>query len=246
MEGWIKLHRQITDHWIWKDPVKFQWWMDMLLIANHADNKICIGMQLIECKRGQTVMSLSNWAKRWKVSRDTVRNFLVLLEKDTMILHENLVNSTRITICNYDTYQTDLHDSQTQTKRKPNASQTQADINKNVKNEKTVNNEKEEGEISPSQFQKRFLLQISEVENFLKSDAAWKDIVCMQNHYSTAEIDNYIFTFTELLKSRGETEKTPNDAKSHFSNWLNKQKANNKQPSKRNLNTTVNHSAEKL
>lgn len=107
-------------------------------------------------------------------------------------------------------------------------------------------NEKEEGEISHPQFQKRFLLQISEVENFLKSDAAWKDIVCMQNHYSIAEIDNYIFTFTELLKARGETEKTPNDAKNHFTNWLNKQKANNKQPSKRNLNTTINHSDEKL
>jgi hypothetical protein len=29
--GWIKLHREIRDHWIWKDPVKYQWWTDILL-----------------------------------------------------------------------------------------------------------------------------------------------------------------------------------------------------------------------
>ncbi len=38
-------------------------------------------MRLIECNRGQTVMSLRNWADRWKVSRDTTRNFLELLKK---------------------------------------------------------------------------------------------------------------------------------------------------------------------
>jgi hypothetical protein len=235
MEGWIKLHRQITEHWIWKDPVKFQWWMDMLLMANHADNKLCIGMQLIECKRGQTVMSLTNWSKRWKVSRDTVRNFLVLLEKDTMISHENLVNSTRITICNYDTYQTDLHDSQTQSKRKANASQTRADINKNVKNDKTVNNEKKEKENFPPQIQKRFLIQISELENFLKSDAEWKNIVCMQNHITIAELENYISTFTGLLKARGEPDKSPTDAKSHFVNWFNLEKQKSKSIIKSNI-----------
>jgi len=134
MNGWISLHRKITEHWIWQDPIKFQWWIDMLLMVNHEDNKLCIGMQLIECKRGQTVMSLSNWAKRWGVSRDTARNFLVLLERDGMITTENLVKSTRITICNYEAYQTSLHAEQTPSKRKPNANQTLADINNNDNN----------------------------------------------------------------------------------------------------------------
>jgi len=121
MDGWIKLHRKITEHWIWKDPVKFQWWIDMLLMANHADVKVNIGLELYECKRGQSVLSLKSWGERWRVSKDTVRNFFVLLAKDNMIISENLQKSTRVTICNYDIYQSDLHVKQTQSKRRANA-----------------------------------------------------------------------------------------------------------------------------
>jgi hypothetical protein len=140
MDGWIKLHRKIIEHWIWKDPEKLKWWLDMLLSVNHAPTKVNVGMQLFDCDRGQSIMSLSNWAERWKVSRDTVRNFFTLLKNDGMIHTENLTKSTRITIYNYDSYQEDLHDGQTLTERKANASQTQSDTNKNEKNDKNINN----------------------------------------------------------------------------------------------------------
>jgi len=136
MEGWIKLHRQIIDHWIYKDPIKFKWWVDILFMVNHEDNKINIGFELFDCKRGQSIMSLQNWAARWNVNKDTARNFLKLLEKDGMILHENLSKTTRLTVCNYDNYQTSLHDRQTTGKRKTNARQTVSDPNKNDKNDK--------------------------------------------------------------------------------------------------------------
>ena len=120
-EGWIRMHRSIQKHWIWKDSTKLKWWIDILLTVNYDDAKVNIGYEIFDCKRGQSIMSLKNWADRWKTSKDTARNFLKLLEKDSMILHENIGKSTRITVCNYDSYQSDLHDSQTQTKRKPNA-----------------------------------------------------------------------------------------------------------------------------
>lgn len=124
MSGWIRLHRQIKDHWIWQDPVKFQWWLDLLLSANYAPAKVLIGSKLIDCDRGQTIRSLTQWAQRWHTSKDSTRNFLTLLKNDGMINTENMVKTTRITICNYDSYNTDSHDSQTQAKRKTNASQT--------------------------------------------------------------------------------------------------------------------------
>lgn len=126
MAGWIKIDRQILNHWIWSDPNKLKWWLDILLTVNYADNKVNIGNQLFECKRGQSIMSLQTWALRWNVSKDMVRNFFILLEKDKMITLENLVKTTRITVCNYEAYQGDLHDTQTQAKRKPNANQTQS------------------------------------------------------------------------------------------------------------------------
>jgi hypothetical protein len=130
MIGWIRIHRQIQEHWIWKDPVKLRWWLDILLNVNFVDSKVNIGFNLYECKRGQSIRSLQTWADRWGVSKDTARNFLMLLEKDGMILHENIGKSTRITVCNYDSYQDDLHDRQTKGKRRANAEQTQGHANK--------------------------------------------------------------------------------------------------------------------
>lgn len=140
MEGWISLHRSVQEHWLWKNPVKLQWWLDILLNVNHKDKKVNIGNDLIDCDRGQSIMSLQNWGKRWDVSKDTVRNFLKLLQKDNMILLENLSKTTRLTVCNYDKYQPQIHDDQTQSKRNPNANQTQSYPNNNVNKDKNDNN----------------------------------------------------------------------------------------------------------
>ena len=42
-KGWIKVHRQLQECWIWLDNDKFtkgQAWVDLLLFANHRDTKI--------------------------------------------------------------------------------------------------------------------------------------------------------------------------------------------------------------
>ena len=142
MEGWIMLHRKIRGHWIWDDPVKLRWWMDMLLEANHADGVVNIGMQLIDCRRGQSVRSLQGWAKRWMVSKSTVRNFFDLLKKDKMIDTENITVTTRVTILNYEDYQKVEHAKKPQRKRKANATKTQGDPNNNDNNDNNDNNEK--------------------------------------------------------------------------------------------------------
>jgi hypothetical protein len=138
--GWIKLYRSIKDHWIWQDPIKFQWWIDILISVNHSGKTINIGYDIFDCKPGQSIRSLKNWADNWNVSKDTVRNFFTLLKKDKMILTENLKKTTRLTVCNYDTYQSNLHDKQTQGKRKANDKQTQGYPNKNDKKEKNDKN----------------------------------------------------------------------------------------------------------
>ena len=141
MQGWIKLHRQVRDNWIWKDPIKFQWWIDMLMMANHADSKVNIGLELFECNRGQSILSLRSWGERWNVSKDTVRNFFVLLAKDKMIIAENMNKTTRITICNYDVYQSSLHDEQTGSRRLADNEQTVSHPNKNEENMNNENND---------------------------------------------------------------------------------------------------------
>ena len=43
MVGWIKLHRNITSHWIFKDADKFKAWISILTTVNHSENKVILG-----------------------------------------------------------------------------------------------------------------------------------------------------------------------------------------------------------
>jgi hypothetical protein len=142
-EGWIKLSRGITENWIWKDPVKLKWWLDMLINVNFKDSKVNLGNQIIECKRGQSVMSLQTWANRWIVDKNKVRNFFILLQKDKMITIENIHKSTRITICNYDSYQAIENAIKTDSKRNRNANKTESNTIEEREEEKRKKEEKE-------------------------------------------------------------------------------------------------------
>jgi len=137
--GWIKIFRSVRDHWIWKDPVKFKWWIDILLEVNHSKKTVAIGYNLFDCERGECIMSLKNWSERWNVSKTVVNNFLKMLEKDSMILIKSETVTTRITVCNYDTYQQSENGNKTQQKRNRNATETQQSTTKELKND---NNEK--------------------------------------------------------------------------------------------------------
>ena len=125
MAGWIKISRDIRSHWIWKDSDKLKWWLDILIEVNYQDAKVNIGYTLFECKRGQSLMSLQNWAKRWGVSKSVVNRFFKMLEDDKIIVTENETVTTRLTVLKYDTYQQEENASETQAKRKRNASETQ-------------------------------------------------------------------------------------------------------------------------
>jgi hypothetical protein len=216
--GWISIYRSIRYHWIWQDPVKLKWWIDILLAVNHEDKKVNIGMRLIECKRGQTVMSLRNWADRWKVSKDTTRNFFELLKKDKMIITENLINTTRLTVCNYDVYQGDLRTSQTSTEREPNESQTQADPNNKGDN---GNKREKPYPIPKNDIKEKIKKKESELKESIEPfiPIYGKDI-CNKFHLYWSEPNK------SKTKLRYEMEKTW-DVSRRLANWANRDKAFN-------------------
>lgn len=116
-QGWISLHRKIRDNWIWTDPVKLKWWLDIVMEVNHKARKVNIGLHIVDCGRGQSIRSLQGWAERWNVSKSSARHFLNLLHGDSMIILENIKISTRITVCNYDNYNNVAHARETDEKR---------------------------------------------------------------------------------------------------------------------------------
>lgn len=107
MAGWICLHRDIQEHWVFdfNEPDKALAWIDLLLLANHNENKFFIKGFLIECKRGQVAQSQLSLQKRWKMSQNKLKRFLVLLKKEGMIDFETNELTTLITICNYSAFQ---------------------------------------------------------------------------------------------------------------------------------------------
>lgn len=152
MSGWIKLHREINSHWVWSNSDYFKWWVDLLLEANHCSSKVLIKGKVYECQRGQKLYSLETWAKRWGTNKSKVRRFLELLQKDKMIEYKNETQTTRITICKYDSYQGNENESETQTKRKRNESETQTNSIKELNNINNENNEEINNTASPFSF----------------------------------------------------------------------------------------------
>ena len=146
-EGWIKLYRNIQDHWIWNDPQKLKWWLDILLLANHKENKFILGDKLMELERGEFHTSQIKLSERWGADRKTIRKFLKLLKNDEMIEIKTSEIGTTIKVSNYKDYQ-DFSEVEAPTKGTakphpaPQLSPTSLPTNNNVKNVKNDNNDK--------------------------------------------------------------------------------------------------------
>ena len=139
MSGWIKLHRSITNHWLYTEKrvfSKFEAWNDILLTVNFTDAKTIIKGSLYEVKRGQSILSLESWSKRWNWDKSKVKRFLNTLQLDEMVVIKSDTVTTRLTVCNYESYQGERTADETQMKCKRNADETQVNTIEEGKKEK--------------------------------------------------------------------------------------------------------------
>lgn len=104
-KGWIKLNRQVQDHWIWKNHEYAYAWIDLLLSVNRANTKILVDNELMVIKRGQMLTSVYKLSQRWGWSRKRTYKFILALEKDGMLRKNSTTRYTIITIVNYGKYQ---------------------------------------------------------------------------------------------------------------------------------------------
>lgn len=107
MSGWISIHRKIQNHWLWSEKPfdKRSAWIDLLLMANHKNNKFLLGNELVEVERGSFITSEYRLMDKWGWSKTKVRNFLKLLEDEKMLVKLSDRKKTTITIVNYNDYQ---------------------------------------------------------------------------------------------------------------------------------------------
>ena len=104
-KGWIKLHRQLIDHWAFEDPVILKTWIYLLLKVNHEDKKILLGGDLVTVKTGQTITSIRQLAAIIGCSRRKMSNILKMFEKDGMITTQTIKNGTALALINYGRFQ---------------------------------------------------------------------------------------------------------------------------------------------
>lgn len=66
------------------------------------------------------------------------------------------------------------------------------------------------------------LIAIEELSDWMKSETAWIERLCMNLHKKPEYINRMIDEFSANCSSRGDTAKSKSDCKKHFYNWLRK------------------------
>lgn len=140
-QGWVAIYRQIQDHWLWEEKPfsKAQAWIDMLLLANHDDNKFLLGNELVEVKCGSFITSEVKLMERWGWGKSKTRAFLDLLQSDEMIIKKSDRKKTTITIVNYKEFSSLETTDRPRTDRKQTNNRPIADTNNNDNNENNDN-----------------------------------------------------------------------------------------------------------
>jgi len=157
MEGWIKLHRKITEnpYYLSEKFTRSQAWIDLLIIANHKQGMYYLRGIKIIVNRGQIGWGIERLAKRWQWSRGKVERFLIDLENEKQIVRQKTNAISLISLVNYEIYQEDNKANskaniKADSKAKEHQTINQTDTNNNENNYNNINNEnKKENLILP-------------------------------------------------------------------------------------------------
>jgi hypothetical protein len=153
LQGWISLHRQITENWVWNDKPfsKGQAWIDLLLMANHEQCTLKTKTGFVVIEKGELHTEERTLEVRWGWSRSKVRLFLCSLVSQLMITKTvkksttgKTTEGTTIKVLNYCIYQDVQKQKEPPKKTKKNHRETTGepprDLNNNVNNVKQCNN----------------------------------------------------------------------------------------------------------
>jgi hypothetical protein len=107
MSGWIKLHRDIRNHWLMSNAEHFRAWCIMLMEVNFRPSSADVGGSVYHLEAGQSANSHDTWARIFgpKWNRYKVRRLFDKLEKCGQIAQQGDRKTTILTIVNWETYQ---------------------------------------------------------------------------------------------------------------------------------------------
>ena len=219
--GWISLHRQILDSWIWEDkPFSYgQAWTDMILVANHEDNNILFEGKIITIPRGAFHTSILKLADRYGWNRKKTTKFLDLLENQKMVTTERTTHGTTITIVNYDKFQTlGTTDGTTNGTAQGTTKGQPRDTNNNVNNDNNIINNIISLEPDKSAPNPSGILIILNDKSFY--DVPLEKITMWKATYPAVDVEQELRKMGAWCDSNPTRRKTRRGVEKFINNWL--------------------------
>lgn len=212
MAGWIKIYRELADHWLAQHPEKLGWWVLLLLKVAHEDKKVLVGNQMIELKRGQIIASLTYLADLWQTSKRTAERFVELLEKEQMLSRCVSRKVSIITICNYESYQ--------EKKRGKRADECADDAPIGIQSVSEIKNIKEDKEIynTPTAHTCTCESEQGFIDRY-RTEGMWADACLILHLKSIADCQQLFDRWITEYQHNGDTHQSYSDFKKHFIQW---------------------------
>ena len=210
MSGWIKIYRELSDHWLAQNPEKLGWWVLLLLKVAHEDKKVLVGNQLIELKRGQIIASLSYLAELWQTSKKTADRFVALLIEDQMLTRSVTHNVSILTLCNYESYQDKKAEVRHDVRHEADTMLTrQVSEIKNIKEDKEY--------ISKPNNAHTHTCESDYIQRY-REEGMWSDVALVL-HKPIADCQHLFDRWIIEYQHNGDQHATYGDFKKHFIQW---------------------------
>lgn len=193
--GWIKIDRNIVNHWLWYDEKKLKWWLTILMEVNYTDKVMSLGYKTYHVKRGQSSKSIRSWATVFNTGTKSVLRFFDMLENENLVKRETIGkgkhSTTLLTVCKYASYEIEPDQTETLSDTKES---TQEDTLKatqegyNIRKEESKEGKKEEDNTSSSSEKSDNIDTLATPKNVSKTNKRpTKDLVIeyfVENGYS--------------------------------------------------------------
>ncbi len=103
--GWVKLHRGLLEHGIFRDAEALRVWMYLLLRASYREQKLTIGRQVIFLQPGQLLYGRKAVSEKLSMGEGKLRGIMEMLEQSGSIVVESTNRYSVVTIVNWMEYQ---------------------------------------------------------------------------------------------------------------------------------------------
>lgn len=190
MEGWVKLHRKLTEKAFYrKDSETVHLWIHLLLSANHEPREEYFGNKPIICQPGQFTTGRKQLTVCTGIDRSKIERILKKLEIIEHQIEQRTSSTNRlITILNWNEYQQIEQQSEQQVSNDRATSEQQVSTLQELKNKRTKelknkNIVENEFFIAFDNFRKLYpgtkRGNETEFENFMKKHKTWEFILPM-------------------------------------------------------------------